>query len=143
MRKRPSFFRVLARGVLRRCPRCGGRNLFESYFSMRPACPDCALETERGEGFWLGGMAINLGLTELVFGGFLVGSIVATWPDPPWTLLLIAGVALNAILPVVFYPFAKAIFLGVDMLMFRLDPMRDQPAGPYETQRSRRPARPA
>lgn len=102
---------------------------------MRPRCPDCDLETERGEGFWLGGMAINLGLTEALFGAFLVASIVLTWPDPPWTLILIAGVVLNAVLPVFFYPFAKSIFLGIDMLMFRLDPMRNQPAGPYEAPR--------
>lgn len=99
---------------------------------MKERCPTCGLQTERGEGFWLGGMAINLGMTELVFGVFLVGSIVLTWPDPPWTLLLVIGVALNAVLPILFYPVAKSIFLGIDMLMFRMDPMRDQPATPYD-----------
>ncbi|MCA1727116.1 MAG: DUF983 domain-containing protein [Actinobacteria bacterium] len=131
-RRRPRASLVLVRGILRRCPRCGSRGLFKSFFSMHARCPDCDLPTERGEGFWLGGMAINLGLTELVFGAFLVGSIIATWPDPPWTLLLFIGLGLNAVLPVLFYPFAQAVFLGVDMLMFRMDPMRTQPPTPYD-----------
>jgi hypothetical protein len=99
---------------------------------MKPACSSCGLPTERGEGFWLGGMAVNLGLTELVFGGLFVGAMVLTWPDPPWTLLLIGAIVLNALLPILFYPIGKSIFLGIDMLMFRMDPMREQPAGPYE-----------
>jgi uncharacterized protein (DUF983 family) len=130
---RPRFLRVLARGLLRRCPRCGARGLFDGWFDLKPACPSCGLETERGEGFWLGGMAVNLGITEAIFGGFLVASIAATWPDPPWTLILVVGLAINAIVPVVLYPVAKSVFLGIDMLMFRMDPMRDQPAGPYES----------
>jgi hypothetical protein len=82
-------------------------------------------------------MAINLGITELIFAVFLIGSVAATWPDPPWALLLIIGVALNAALPIVFYPFAKSIFLGIGMLMFRMDPMRNQPASPYDAEDTR------
>lgn len=134
---RPRFLTVLARGFRRRCPRCGAGGLFDGWFELKPNCPSCGLATERGEGFWLGGMAINLGITEAIFGAFLVASIAATWPDPPWTLLLVIGLAINVIVPIVLYPVAKSVFLGIDMLMFRMDPMRDQPAGPYEAPRQR------
>ena len=134
MSRRPGFFRVLWRGIRRRCPRCGAGELFESWFKMRPSCPSCGLETERREeGFWLGGMAINLGITQLLFFAFLIGGMVLTWPDPPWTWLLVGGVALNVVLPFLFYPMSKSVFLAIDMLMFRMDPGQDQPSGPYDS----------
>ena len=66
-------------------------------------------------------MAINLGVTELVFGIFALTVMVATWPDVPWTLLTILAIALNAIVPVVFYPWSKTIFLSIDLMLHQLD----------------------
>jgi hypothetical protein len=43
---------------------------------------------------------------------------VATWPCPPWNLLLYGGMVLMIVVPVVFYPFSKTIFLAFD-LVFR------------------------
>jgi len=112
---------TLARGLVRRCPRCGQGRLFRRWFTMTPRCPRCSLDLERGEGFWLGTMAINLGVTELVFGATVVGVMVLTWPDVPWVALTVAAVFLNALLPLVLYPFARTTFLAVDLLMHRMD----------------------
>lgn len=117
----PRALLVLARGLSRRCPRCGERDVFRNWFAMRERCPRCGLPSERGEGFWLGAMAINLGVTELLFGAVFVGWTIAAWPDPPWGWILAASLAINAVVPVLFYPFSKTIYLGIDLLLNRMD----------------------
>ena len=44
--------------------------------------------------------------------------LVATWPDPPWTSLIVMGVVQMVLTPILFYPFAKALWLAFD-LVFR------------------------
>jgi uncharacterized protein (DUF983 family) len=111
---------LLGRGLIRRCPRCGQQGLFRGWFTMVPRCPRCGLDLERGEGFWLGTMAINLGVTELIFGATLVGVMILTWPDVPWVGLTVAAVLLTALLPILLYPFARTTFLAIDLLMHRM-----------------------
>jgi uncharacterized protein (DUF983 family) len=117
----PSALVMLARGLAGRCPRCGQAQLFRRWFTIVPRCPRCGLDLERGEGFWLGTLAINLGVTELVFGGTLVGVMVLTWPNVPWVALTVAAVLLNGLLPLILYPFARTTFLAIDLLMYRMD----------------------
>jgi uncharacterized protein (DUF983 family) len=128
MAAEPSTWVMLARGLARRCPQCGQARLFRRWFTMTPRCPRCGLDLERSEGFWLGTMAINLGVTELVFGAALVGVMVITWPDVPWAALTVAAVLLNGLLPLILYPFARTTFLAVDLLMHRMDRI-DHPQG--------------
>lgn len=63
--RRPAVTRaqVVARGLRNRCPNCGGSSLFRRAFTLHHACPHCGLEFERGEGFFLGSMSINYGVT--------------------------------------------------------------------------------
>lgn len=125
------MFVILARGLSRRCPRCGQGRLFRRWFEIVPSCPRCGLVFDRGEGFWLGTMAINLGVTELAFGALLVGGMVLTWPDVPWMALTVGAVLLNALLPLFLYPFAKTTFLAVELLLNRMDEIdRPQAGGP-------------
>lgn len=112
---------ALGRGLLKRCPRCGRGRLFTRWFDLPPRCPRCGLSFDRGDGFWLGSMAINLAVTELVFGVFALAVMVAAWPNVPWALLTILAVVLNAVVPVVFYPWAKTIFLAVDLALHQLE----------------------
>jgi hypothetical protein len=60
----------------------------------------------------------NIIAAELIFAAIFVGVLVATWPDPPWTLLEFGGIALMIVAPFVFFPFSKALFLAFD-LVFR------------------------
>lgn len=68
---------ILARGLRNQCPNCGGRTLFTPgrAFALNTACPDCGLRFEREEGFYLGAMALNYGVTCL---GLLV-PVAALW----------------------------------------------------------------
>ena len=103
------------RGTLRRCANCGGGDLFVSWFRMRGTCPTCGFSFEREEGYWLGAMIVNLAVTEALFGLLFVGGMLLTWPDVPWNGLLIAGLVLNGLVPVAFYPFSKTIWVGIDL----------------------------
>ena len=89
---------LFGRALLRRCPRCG-------------------LELHRGEeGYQVGAYMFNIVAAELIFAALFVGVLVATWPDPPWSLLLYGGMALMIVAPVVFYPYSKTIFLAFDLI---------------------------
>ena len=76
---------------------------------------------ERGEGFLLGVMAINIGICSALFVAYLVAGFALTWPDPPIVPLTVAGVALLLAAPFVVYPFAKTIWAAIDLSMRPLD----------------------
>ncbi|MGH8016805.1 MAG: DUF983 domain-containing protein, partial [Opitutaceae bacterium] len=58
---------IFVRGMKNRCPNCGESPLFRRGFTLHRECPRCGLEFERGEGFFLGSMTVNYGLTILLF----------------------------------------------------------------------------
>src|ERR1700730_624065 len=73
---RPSL--MIARGIIRHCPRCGSGHLFSSWFKLRERCPGCGMRFEREEGFWLGGYVINFATGEagiLVLLATLIGML--------------------------------------------------------------------
>ena len=106
---------MLGRGARLRCPRCGSGGLFERWFRMRPECPRCGLDFEREEGYWTGAVMINLAVTEGVFIAVFVALVAATWPDPPWALVLAVVVAINVVVPVALYPFSRTMWLAGDL----------------------------
>lgn len=116
---------VLWRAARLRCPNCGGGPLFRRWLIMREACPSCHLILDRGEpDYFLGGYVINFVTAELliVLGGMV--AVVLTWPDVPWSAIKWGLMALMIPAPVVFYPFAKTLWLGTDLL-FRPPTLRD------------------
>jgi uncharacterized protein (DUF983 family) len=107
------------RAVRLRCPNCGGAPLFEGWVRMRERCPVCRLRLARGEeGYQVGAYMFNMIAAELIFAAIFLAILVYTWPEPPWDPLLYGGIALMIILPAVFYPFSKTLFLAFD-LVFR------------------------
>jgi uncharacterized protein (DUF983 family) len=62
---------IIARGLTRRCPNCGGRTLFKTGtpFKLNGECPRCGLRFERDEGYFLGSMSLNHGMTLIGFLG--------------------------------------------------------------------------
>lgn len=61
----------MARGLTNRCPNCGGHTLFKpgTLFQVNSRCPSCGLSIERGtdEGFYLGSLSLNYGVTLVCF----------------------------------------------------------------------------
>jgi uncharacterized protein (DUF983 family) len=124
-----SRLRLFLHALRLRCPECGGGSLFSGWFVMRPRCPACGLRTERGEqGYIVGAYMFNIVAAELLWAAVFLATLAATWPDPPWDLLLWGGGLLMLALPFLLYPFSKTVFLAFDLL-FRpvADTEGDQP----------------
>jgi uncharacterized protein (DUF983 family) len=60
---------IIRRGLANRCPNCGARTLFVpgKPLTLDRNCGKCGLKLEREEGFFLGAMAINYGVTCVIF----------------------------------------------------------------------------
>jgi len=43
----PSRSRMVLRAFTLRCPRCGGRGIWRTWFKMKHACPTCGLVDKR------------------------------------------------------------------------------------------------
>lgn len=110
--------RLLGRAFRLRCPNCGVGGLFPRWLRMTAVCRSCGLVFERGEqGYLVGAYMFNIAVAELVWLTIMVGLAVATWPSPPWDLLLWGGAALMVAMPLLFYPFSKTLFLAIDLIL--------------------------
>jgi uncharacterized protein (DUF983 family) len=116
-RSRPTLATLTMRGFLRRCPRCGASGIWNSYFSMRHACPTCGQVLERGESsdFWVGAYLINLVVAELMAVAIAAALWLTLWPRVSFNVLWGASMALAIIMPIAFYPFARDLWLAWDL----------------------------
>jgi uncharacterized protein (DUF983 family) len=115
------MYSEVTRGLRKRCPRCGGRGVFDGWLTLKEHCPTCGHRFQRGdeEAFFLGAMALNIGLTEGFLGVLVAVSFAVTLPDPPIGLLLAIAVPLMIVAPIVFYPFSRTLWAAVDLVMRR------------------------
>lgn len=97
-----------------RCPRCGSGRLFRRWLMMHPDCPRCGHHFEVEQGYWLGAVMINTGLTQGLFILVLVLGIVVTWPQVPWVGLLVAGVAVAVLAPITLHPFSRTVWVALE-----------------------------
>jgi uncharacterized protein (DUF983 family) len=112
--------RMLGRGMLKRCPLCGGGHLFTGWFRMKERCPRCGYLFEREEGFFLGAYVINLAIAQgLVILLAIVPAIVLLARNPDTSIVpVVVGGVLGAVLaPMFFYPFSKTIWTAFDLIM--------------------------
>ena len=94
---------VIARGFSNRCPNCGGHRLFKegTLFQLNDECPDCGLRFEKDEGFFLGAMALNYGVTVVVFLVPVALAWYAGWIGGRLAVGLAIGMAL--VVPMLLY----------------------------------------
>src|SRR5688572_21566626 len=97
---------MVMRGVLLRCPRCGGGKLFRNWFKLKARCPTCGYKFEREAGFWLGGYVMNVVLGEGLLALYLLYFATRAISDPeiefaPW---LAVAIALAVVPPLLFWP---------------------------------------
>jgi len=115
----PALGRMLLRGIVRRCPRCGSGSIFDSWFRLGDRCPGCRLRLEREHDFFLGGYVINLAVTEGLLALALLIYVLRISADPGTSLVpvLVAGVSISVVLPVLFFPFSRTIWMAIDLAM--------------------------
>jgi uncharacterized protein (DUF983 family) len=112
--------RMFFRAWLLQCLICGHRPIFKRWWTLVDSCPSCGYSFEREEGYWVGAMIMNTGATQLMFFAVFIGGMLLTWPDVPWTLLLVGNLVLIAAFPAVFYPWSKTLWLWMDFLIHPL-----------------------
>jgi uncharacterized protein (DUF983 family) len=113
---RASVPALFGRALLRRCPHCGGRRIFASFFALRRHCPTCGLRLERGEAdYFVGAYLVNLIAVELILFVCVWAFVWVTWPDPPWTLITWVTAVLMLAGCVLCYPFAQTTWLAADL----------------------------
>lgn len=104
---------IVARGLTNRCPNCGGRTLFQpgSVFQLNRACPACGLNFNRGndEGFFLGSMSLNYGVTLVCFLLPVALLAFAGWIRPTVAIVL-AGIG-AIVVPALLYRSSRSWWL--------------------------------
>lgn len=73
----------------------------------------------------------NLVAAELVAMGISVTVIIATYPDVPWNEVWILSIALAALMPVLFFPFARTLWLAWDLYFRPREPSDSPKASPH------------
>ena len=120
---------MFARAIRLRCPVCGGGPLFSQWLRMAPACPGCGLVVNRGEsGYGLGALWFNLLAAEGVNTTIWVSVAISRWPDVPWETLHWIAPVTAILMPLLFFPFSKTLFLAFDLCFRPLEPAAQGPA---------------
>ncbi|GCE13695.1 DUF983 domain-containing protein [Tengunoibacter tsumagoiensis] len=107
-----SFWELLLRGLLLRCPVCGQGKLYCGFFKMNERCPVCNFQFEREEGYFSSAMAINLVLSELIVTAFAIP--LAANQAIPILPLLLWGAPFPFILPILFYWHSRSVWMSMD-----------------------------
>jgi uncharacterized protein (DUF983 family) len=113
---------ALFRGLRKRCPRCGERDTFVSWFQPKRACPRCELRFAKEEGGFLGAMTLNYAVAIGLWLVALIVGVVLTVPDVPVVPLLIMSAVVLIGVPLWFYPRSKMIWAAVEFLVLRSEP---------------------
>jgi uncharacterized protein (DUF983 family) len=113
---------AIVRGFRKRCPRCGERDTFVTWFQTRTACPRCDLRFAKEEGGFLGAMTLNYVVAINIWLIVLALGIVLTVPDIAVAPLLVASAIVLIGVPLWFYPRSKMIWAAVEFLVLRGTP---------------------
>jgi uncharacterized protein (DUF983 family) len=110
---------AIGRALLLRCPRCGARGILRGWFKLADNCPVCGLGLRRApnaDDEWFGGYFVNLIASELLMLVAVLAYVFWTWPAVPWKTVELFAVVMVIVSPMVSYPFAKTIWVAVELL---------------------------
>jgi hypothetical protein len=79
---------------------------------MPPNCPECGEKFSREEGYFLGSIYFNYGLTALIVA--IAYPICLFQELVEENVLLGISLAFCIVFPMIFFPFARALWLGFD-----------------------------
>lgn len=112
---------MLGRAIVRQCPRCGASGIFSNWAALNEHCTTCGFKFEREPGYWVGALIINMAVALFVFLVTLVGGIAFTWPDPPWNVLSALTIGVMLVVPIVFYPWSKSMWMAIELSYHKLE----------------------
>ncbi len=113
-----TFWRAFKSGVCLKCPICTCGALFRSLFRMRATCPECDFPFERPSGYFLGSTYINYGATAVLTTiSYVVLHFGLGWDKD---ILLPGLLTFCLIFPLVFFRFARSLWLSLDCYFDRV-----------------------
>src|SRR5690606_17924526 len=115
--------RLFRNAILLRCPNCGSGGVVRYWLKVANDCPRCGISLVRGNR--VGAYIINMAVAESLTIALIIGVIVKRWPDVPWDFLGWAAPLLAVLSPLMFYPFARLLFVAVDIAIYP-DAKRDE-----------------
>ena len=118
------WFRLLGRGVRKRCPNCGAGHVYRTWFEMEDRCPQCALKFEREPGFFVGAYLINFAIAIVLLFVLCMAFVVVKANDAEAspTAFLVVGLLMAVVGPILFYPFSRTLWSAIDIGMTPLEP---------------------
>ena len=114
-----TFWRTSGRALRLRCPVCGEGRLFRGWFAMEDRCPKCGLDLKREQGYYVGAMYINYGVTAMVM--MAVGIPMAMRSLSLVQISVQLG-TFGLAFPIFFFRWSKSLWLGIDLYITRLIP---------------------
>ena len=121
---------IIVRGLLFRCPNCGGNGVFRGLFKVNERCTRCGFLIQREEGFFLGAMALNYAAAAFPLVPVFVLVFMEKLSVP---VALAICVAWGLIVPVLFYQMSKSLWM---MMVYLVVPQR-LPANQSESERAK------
>jgi uncharacterized protein (DUF983 family) len=117
MSTRGMTMRVLGRALRLKCPSCGETNLFESFLKVRQGCDKCGMVFQQEQGYFIGAIYINVGLTYfLILGTYAVSLIFSsTISNRAFVIML----AFATIVPIAFFRWSRSLWLAVNFLVVK------------------------
>lgn len=106
---------LLGRALRRRCPQCGSKGFFASWFKLNEHCPNCGIACERVAGHFVGAVGFN---TIFSFGMLLIVLLLGTWamyPDIRVIPLLAICFATALVMPILFWPLSQTLWMAFDL----------------------------
>jgi uncharacterized protein (DUF983 family) len=94
------------------CPRCGRASLFRGWFRMNVVCAACDLRFERAQGYWVGAIYVNYGVTVMIaVTGFF---LLREWPGLETPGQLALWVPFVLVFPLWFFRYSRSLWLGLE-----------------------------
>ena len=91
---------------------------------MHERCAACGLRYEREQGYFVGAIYVNYAVTVAVAAGTV---LVLDWTiGLTLTAQLVIGIALAALVPLVFFRHARSLWLSLDYLVTTADERRER-----------------
>ena len=70
----------------------------------------------------MGAGCLNLIVAELVFAFGLLATVLLTWPNPPWNAMMFAGIPLMVVVPMLFFPLSRTLWIAFDLTFRPVEP---------------------
>ena len=121
------LWKYFFRAIRLRCPQCGKGRIFRTPFSMFSHCVYCELKYAREEGYFLGSIYFNYGLTALIV---TIGYPLLVFVfELPGQIVLWSTMVFCVVFPLWFFRYARSLWIAFDQLC---DPEEAQDGRPQE-----------